>query len=120
MPFTMSRSVSFRNMIRAASITMDVPSYSTILSYLQSTKLGAVSKMKTFIKGKYFSITIDHWTSLANESYGAITLHLIDDFKLLIFVLNCMKHENGCTATEMEKQLKSDLNQWELDKRLFV
>lgn len=120
MPLTMSRSVSFRNMIRAANKTIDVPSYSTLLSFLQSTKLGAVSKMKAFIKGKYFSITMDHWTSLANENYGAITLHLIDDFKLLTFVLSCMKHENGCTANEMEKQLKSDLNQWELDKSLFV
>jgi hypothetical protein len=43
-------------MIKAANKTIDVPSYSTLLSFLQSTKLGAATKMDAFIKEKYFSL----------------------------------------------------------------
>jgi hypothetical protein len=104
-------------MIRAANKTLDVPSYQTLMSFLQTTKLSAMKKMKAFLKGKHFSITMDHWTSLATDNYGAITLHVIDDFKLITFVLSCVKHDNGCTASEMEHQLLLDMEQWGLDKK---
>ena len=90
------------------------------MSHLYAVKMGAVSKMKAFLKGKYFSLTMDHWTSLATDNYGAITLHLIDDFQLHAFVLSCVKHENGCTAIEMERQLLADMESWGLDRQYFV
>jgi len=120
LPLTTCRSQAFKNMIRAANKTLDVPSYQTLMSFLETTKMGAVGKMKAFLQGKHFSITMDHWTSLATDNYGAITLHVIDDFKLLTFVLSCVKHDNGCTASEMERQLLLDMEQWGLDKKFFV
>jgi hypothetical protein len=57
-----------------------------------------MAKRKSSVKGKYFSLTADHWTSLANENYGAITLHLIVDFERKTYVLSCAKHENGASA----------------------
>jgi hypothetical protein len=54
------------------------------------------------------------------NNYGAITLHLIDDFKLKSFVLSCVKHENGCSGAETEQQLSSDLTSWDLDKSFFI
>ncbi len=82
--------------------------------------MGAVGKMKAFLQGKHFTITMDHWTSLVIDNYGAITLHEIDDFKLQAFILSCVKHDNGCTASEMEHQLLLDMVQWGLDKKLFI
>jgi hypothetical protein len=63
---------------------------------------------------------MDHWTSLATENYGAITLHIIDDFKLCAFVLSCVKHENGCTAKEIEHQLLAELESRGLEKNFFI
>jgi hypothetical protein len=64
---------------------------------------------------------MDHWTSLANENYGAITCHFIDDdFNLKAHVLSCMKHENGSSAQEMEHELIKDLEAWDLNKSFFV
>jgi hypothetical protein len=57
---------------------------------------------------------------LANENYGALTIHFIKDFELKAFVLSCVKHENGASAEEMEAQLVSDMNAWELHRDLFI
>jgi hypothetical protein len=76
--------------------------------------------MKSFIEGKYYALTTDHWTSFAKENYGAITLYLFHDFQLHAFVLSCVKHENGCSAIKMERRLLSDLDLWELDQQLFI
>jgi hypothetical protein len=44
---------------------------------LMAKKLQAMAKLKAAVKGKYFSLTADHWTLLANENFGAIMLHFI-------------------------------------------
>ena len=62
----------------------------------------------------------DHWTSLANENYGALTIHFIKDFKLKAYVLSCVKHENGASAEEMEVQLRRDMDTWELHNDSFM
>jgi hypothetical protein len=56
---------------------------------------------------------------LAQENYGALTLHLIDNFELKTFILSCRKHPNGATAAELETQLTSDLTSWGLDSDLL-
>jgi hypothetical protein len=38
-------------------------------------------KVERFFDGKHFALTSDHWTSIANENYAALTLHLIEEFK---------------------------------------
>jgi hypothetical protein len=81
LPLTICRSPSLKSMIKTANKTLTVPNYETLLDLLHTTKLGAVGKMKVYFRGKHFASTIDHWTSFAQDNYGAITLHLIDDFK---------------------------------------
>jgi hypothetical protein len=119
MPLTICKSESFKAMIEACNSHVVVPSYQTLFSFLQSVKSASHANMKKILKGKYFSVTLDHWTSLAMENYGAITIHTIDNFHLYSFVLSCMKHPNGCTAVEMESQLLSDLEYWGLDKKSY-
>jgi hypothetical protein len=76
-------------------------------------------KQTLYLEGKHYSVTCDHWTSLAQENYGALTLHLIDNFELKTFILSCRKHPNGATAAELETQLTSDLTSWGLDSDLL-
>ncbi len=103
LPLTTCQSLNFKCMMASVSKHTDVPSYQTLISRLYEVKMGAVSKIKEFLKGKYFSLNIDHWTSLATDNYGAITLPDIDDFQLHAFVVSCVKHANDCTATDMER-----------------
>jgi hypothetical protein len=76
--------------------------------------------MNIFLKGKFFSVTLYHWTSLANENYAALTLHTIDIFVLKKLTLSCVKHEGGSTATEMDHQYTTDLEIWGLSAMNFV
>ncbi len=57
---------------------------------------------------------------MANENYGALTIHLIKDFELKAFALSCVKNKNSASAEEMEAQLLSDMNTWELHRDFFI
>jgi hypothetical protein len=84
-PLVTCRSQNFKHLVATANKHVDVPYYQTLMSHLYQVKMGAVSK--TFLKGKFYSLSMDHWTSLATDNYGAIALHVIDDFQLHAFVL---------------------------------
>jgi len=120
LPLSLCRSEWLKDMMNTANKSLEVPSYQKMKSYLDTLHLNSIKKMKSFLSDKYFSVTIDHWTSLATDNYGALTLHLIDKFKLCAFVLSCMKHEDGCTAVAMEQQMLNDLNRWGLSQSHFV
>jgi hypothetical protein len=65
--------------------------------------------MKLYLPGKLFILTMDNWTSLATENYCALTIHLIDEFKLKTLLLSCAKHEDGAKEVMMEQQLVNNL-----------
>jgi hypothetical protein len=120
MPLNIGESVGFLEMIKVANKQVMVPDAKVLTEILYSKKVEASCKLKLFLQNRFFSITCDHWTSLANENYGALTLHLIDDFQLKTFVMSCVKHENGTTAVEVEGQLIHDLNQWGLQQKHLI
>jgi len=115
MPLSVGESETIIDMVRTANKHLIVPDHKMLIDILSGKKIEASSKLKLFLKDRFFSITSDHWTSIANENYGALTLHLIDQFELKAFVMSCMKHANGTTAVEVETQLSADLQTWGLD-----
>jgi hypothetical protein len=120
MPLTVGESPAFISMIKSANKTLSVPDYKTTYDLLYAKKTEATRKLKCYLESRYFSITCDHWTSMAQENYGALTLHLIDNFELKTFILSCKKHPNGASAPEVELQLTSDLIAWGLEKPFFL
>lgn len=120
MPLCVGENIAFRNMIRAANASVQVPDRKALKNILDAKKTQTMGKLKSFLNDKYFSITCDHWTSLAQENFGALTIHLIDNIELKAFVLSCMHHPNGTTAAEVEAQFIHDLVSWGLQKRHLV
>ncbi|KAG7341230.1 hypothetical protein IV203_023181 [Nitzschia inconspicua] len=56
------------------------------------------------MEGKSVSLTLDHWTSVANQNYTGITAHFIDDhWNLISTSLGIFLHEGGATGAELEK-----------------
>jgi hypothetical protein len=106
MPLKSGESSAFKDMI---------PDYKSTIDMLTAKKLQAMAKLKAAVKGKYFYLTADHWTVLANENFGAIMPHFIVNFELNTHVLSCAKHENGASAKEVENPLVSDMHSWELE-----
>ena len=57
--------------------------------------------------GKYCAITTDHWSSIANVSYLAATVHFIDEnWELVSFTLSCNKHSGSAKAPAVLRELK--------------
>jgi hypothetical protein len=94
-----------------------VPDHYVVTDILPSKKVEASGKLKQFLSNHFYSITSDHWTSAANENYGALTLHVIHEFEVTSFVMSCMEHKKGATAFEVESQLIYDLDIWGLDRK---
>jgi len=120
MPLTVGESKNFKGMIRVANKALTPPDNKALKDILQSKKQETSEKLKAIIKGKYFALTTDHWTSVANENYGAVTIHFIEKFELKTFILSCTKHENGASAEEMVNQLVSDMDVWSLGRDFFM
>jgi len=120
MPLTAGESTSFKEMIRTANTAITPLDQKVLNDILHSKKLEISEKIKVLTKGKYFSLTTNHWNSLANDNYGAVTLHFIKEFELKTFILSCTKHENGASAEEMVNQLVHDKDIWGLEKDYFM
>jgi len=113
--FNIGASENFRRMIGTFSSRVTIPNRNELLSHLDEKKECTVQVIKDMILDKTFSITVDHWTSMANENYGAITLHFIYQFELRTIILSFMKHQGGCSGEELANQLYTSLNSWGLD-----
>jgi hypothetical protein len=55
------------------------------------------------LSGNCFSLSTDHWTSLAMENYVPYTIHFINNFELKSYVLCCSKHDDEATAIKMDR-----------------
>jgi hypothetical protein len=62
---------------------------------LDAKKVETLAVIKDLIGSNFFSVTTDHWTSISNDNYGAVTLHFINDFKVTTIVLSFEKHKRG-------------------------
>ena len=65
------------------------------------------------------SLTTDSWTSITNESYIAVTLHILNDWTLQSYILTadtafCHSH----TAENLREMLNEVLDRWNLSSRL--
>jgi hypothetical protein len=85
---------------------------STVSKETLKVKGQFIEEMKSFLAGKYFALTTDHWTSCPNESYmAAATLHYIDNgWEIRSLTLNCSPHSGETTGVLTKKLLKEN---WE-------
>jgi len=113
--FNIGSSESFRDMIASLNNKVTIPDRRELLSILDIKREQTVDAIKDMIQQRSFSITVDHWTSTANDNYGAITLHYIQNFELRTIILSFMKHRGGCTGEELANQLMVSLGSWGLN-----
>jgi len=119
MPLTVGQAEQFISMMQIANKHLTVPTYNKTYDIIVSKKIECTKKLANYLKNRYFSITCDHWTSVAQDNYGALTLHLIENYDMKTFVLSCVKHDKGATAVEIELQLTTELQNWGLEKIFF-
>jgi len=113
--FNIGTSETFREMMALANSKVTIPDRRELLSILDVKREQTIETIKDMVHKKCFSITVDHWTSMANDNYGAITLHFINNFKLHTIILSFMKHQGGCSGEELANQLYTSLGSWGLN-----
>ena len=79
------------------------------------------TKLTAYLKGQYFSVTTDAWTSAANQSYYAYTLHFIDDsWTLRAITLDCKYHMGQSKAENVIEDIQRSLSEYSLDRKNLV
>ena len=121
-PISTCDNVHFRRMCHALSPgkTQDLSSQ-TVLKELLKVKDQVTISLKEFLVGQYFALTTDHWTSCANESYMAATLHYIDDsWVLRSLTLTCSPHTGETTGVLTKKMLQESWENYNLEEQHLV
>ena len=55
-----------------------------------------------------YAITADHWTSLADTTFLAVTCHFInDDWESVSLILSCSEHSGRTTAAECKREIEN-------------
>ena len=69
----------FRAFCKALKPTAEIWDRNKILTSIMSASTRVKLVIAKILKGRLLSLTTDHWTSSANQSYMALTAHWIDD-----------------------------------------
>jgi hypothetical protein len=79
-------------------------------------------KMTAILLKRYLSITTDSWTSRANQSYTACTVHFIDKktWKLHSFILGLLSKEGTSTAIDTVKYIEKQLEIYMLSYKYML
>jgi zinc finger BED domain-containing protein 1 (E3 SUMO-protein ligase ZBED1) len=94
---------------------------STVSKETLKVKDQCIEAMKSFLVGQYFALKTDHWTSCANESYMAATLHFIDNgWEIRSLTLNCSHHSGETTGVLTKKLLKEAWESYNLKEEHLV
>ncbi|KAL3759277.1 hypothetical protein ACHAWU_002078 [Discostella pseudostelligera] len=84
--------------------------------------LGLVSReaLKRELKGKYFSLTTDHWTSPNDETYSCLTAHWIENGKMHQAVLTFEVFTGTTTGVALGEDFVRVFNMYEFDLKYVV
>ena len=85
----------------------------------QAARVRATFKKE--LKGKYFALTYDHWSSLAGTNYLGVTVHYINDnWMLKSFTLSCGEHTGASKADDILRELRSAWTVYDLPAHYMV
>ena len=70
---------SFRRMLQTVDEHCPLPTAANVRDDIMYLGKVAREALKLELKGKYFSVTTDHWTSPNDETYSCLTVHWIEN-----------------------------------------
>jgi zinc finger BED domain-containing protein 1 (E3 SUMO-protein ligase ZBED1) len=104
LPFNTVEQESFRKMIESHNRNAAPMGNRRVKAIIMTLEAAMREASTAQLAGKDVSITLDHWTSKANQNYTGLTAHYIDNDWVLVSVpLGIFLHEGGSTAEELEK-----------------
>ena len=114
-PLNIVEKKSFRRMCK--TIDPSAPTFSQPAIREEIKHLGDICKeaVKKELHGRHFCLTTDHWTSMNNETYGALTAHYIIDQDLKRCVLHFEVHHGTTKGDALFENLLNVFQSYEFD-----
>lgn len=113
LPFRTVETKPFRDLIQSHNHHAKPMSRRKVQSMISHIEYLVRGKMVEELKGQAISVTLDHWTSKANQNYTGVTAHFIDEtWAMRSFEIGLFLHEGGATG----KKLSDDFQKLMLEK----
>lgn len=119
-PLNVVEDSHFRAMISAVNPNIGCMCSETVNARIVSKAALYRGKLRQFLKGRKVAITIDCWTSNADESYIAFTVHLIHDWNMLALLVECSPFPGTHTAVDCKLKLEEMLEHNAIQKELVT
>jgi len=118
-PFSIVQDAGFRGLLNAAEPRYLIPTRKTLSKKVPELYKKVLERVKLDVKNADgLALTMDAWTSRANESYISYTAHyLTEDFSIKNY---CMKVDNvdeSHTAINLAQNLIDCVNEWTTAKQ---
>lgn len=119
-PFTIVEEPQFIKLLYEANPRYLVPSKTTLRNKLIGDMYNKMEiKLKEILKNVDFvSLTADHWTSKATESYMTVTCHFILQSNLKSAVLETNQCEGPHTSENIKQNLQATILKWNIEKKV--
>lgn len=101
--------------------TYTMPSRYVITKTLEEsyqTHKSALLTQLSSLSDRSVGITLDYWTSIANESYLGVTCHFIHDWKLISKVLTVKPSKGRHTSDIVKIQIEEVVTEWGLEDKV--
>ncbi len=93
----------FRKMLKSYDSNAEPPSITKVKDHFRVLEANIRQAQLVTTSGGFVTITCDHWTSVAKQSYCGMTAHWIDEeFQLHSCTMGCFLHEGGSTAEDLK------------------
>jgi hypothetical protein len=101
-PLHICEEETFRDLCRSMNKNSPMISRDKLYTMVQVKYIQVQEKISLIIKNRYFSLTMDSWTSLANQGYTACTVHFVDknSWQLHSLVLGIFEKKGPSTAVD--------------------
>lgn len=113
---------SFKRMLQTVAVDQFCP-VPTIANVREDIMyLGVVSReaLKRELKGKYFSITTDHWTSPNDETFSCLTVHWIENGEMHRAVLAFEVFHGTTTGVALGEDFQRVFDLYDFDLKYVV
>ncbi|KAF2896786.1 hypothetical protein ILUMI_09389 [Ignelater luminosus] len=123
LPFQIVESDYFKKFVNELNPGYQLPSRKTVSKvllpqYYNMTKERVFNKLKT---AEAICLTTDGWTSVANESYLAVTAHFLNKANdLQSVLLECYKYTDSHTAVNLSEELQRIVENWQIKERIVA
>jgi hypothetical protein len=120
-PFSVVEDKGFRKFVSTLNPAYQLPSRKHISNTMLTAKY---QKCENDVKERFNEVnaaclTVDGWTSRAQEGYFAITAHYIDDnFESKSALLQCRVLPGPHTRANISQDLQRVISQWNLNKKV--